>query len=75
MQPHQTLPENLADLPQGCDWGGKRDSKGKTSYWCGYKLHLAIGDGEVPLKFSLIVRQSSDNPFDTDVFNTSKNSV
>ena len=37
------------DLPQGCDWGGKRDSKGKTSYWCGYKLHLAVGDGEVPL--------------------------
>ncbi|UKI31991.1 MAG: transposase [Lentisphaeria bacterium] len=49
LQPHQTLPENLADLPQGCDWGGKRDSKGKTSYWCGYKLHLAVGDGEVPL--------------------------
>lgn len=21
----------------------------KTSYWCGYKLHLAVGDGEVPL--------------------------
>ena len=49
LQVHQTLPENLADLPQGCDWGGKRDSKGKTSYWCGYKLHLAVGDGEVPL--------------------------
>ena len=49
LQPHQSLPENLADLPQGCDWGGKRDSKGKTSYWCGYKLHLAVGDGEVPL--------------------------
>ena len=38
VQPHRNLPENLADLPQGCDWGGKRDSKGKTSYWCGYKL-------------------------------------
>ena len=33
LQVLQTLPENLADLPQGCDWGGKRDSKGKTSYW------------------------------------------
>ena len=32
-----------------CDWGGKRDSKGKTSYWRGYKLHLATGDGDVPL--------------------------
>ncbi len=49
VQPNRILPENLADLPQGCDWGGKRDSKGKTSYWCGYKLHLAVGDGEVPL--------------------------
>ena len=49
LQPHRTLTENLADLPQGCDWGGKRDSKGKTSYWCGYKLHLAVGDGQVPL--------------------------
>ena len=49
VQQHRNLAENLADLPQGCDWGGKRDSKGKTSYWCGYKLHLAVGDGEVPL--------------------------
>ena len=49
LQPNRTLQENLIDLPQGCDWGGKRDSKGKTSYWCGYKLHLAVGDGEVPL--------------------------
>ena len=49
LQVHQTLSENLADLPQGCNWGGKRDSKGKTSYWCGCKLHLAVGDGEVPL--------------------------
>lgn len=49
LQPSRTLSENLDDIPQGCDWGGKRDSKGKTSYWCGYKLHLAVGDGEVPL--------------------------
>lgn len=47
--PIELWQENLADLPQGCDWGGKRDSKGETSYWCGYKLHLAVGDREVPL--------------------------
>ena len=29
--------------------GGRRDSKGKTFYWRGYKLHLATGDGDVPL--------------------------
>jgi len=49
LQPSRTLAENVDDLPQGCDWGGKRDSKGKTSYWCGYKLHLSLGDGGVPL--------------------------
>ena len=49
LQPNRTLTENVDDLPQGCDWGGKRDSKGKTSYWCGYKLHLSLGDGGVPL--------------------------
>ena len=45
----RSLEDNLSDLPQDCDWGGKRDSKGKTSYWRGYKLHLATGDGDVPL--------------------------
>lgn len=49
LQSNRTLAENIDDLPQGCDWGGKRDSKGKTSYWCGYKLHLSLGDGGVPL--------------------------
>ena len=49
LQPNRTLAENVGDLPQGCDWGGKRDSKGKTGFWCGYKLHLSIGDGGIPL--------------------------
>jgi len=49
LQPQRTLAENLADLPKGCDWGGKRDSKGKTTYWLGYKLHLTVADGGVPV--------------------------
>ena len=49
LQPQRTLAENLADLPRGCDWGGKRDSKGKTTYWLGYKLHLSVADGGVPV--------------------------
>ena len=49
LQGFRSLEDNLSDLPQDCDWGGKRDSKGKTSYWRGYKLHLATGDGDVPL--------------------------
>lgn len=49
LQGGRTLEANLADLPQGCDWGGKRDSKGNAYHWRGYKLHLSIGDGGVPL--------------------------
>ena len=43
-QPNRSLEDNLVDLPQGCDWGGKKNSKGKTEYWCGYKLHLSLAD-------------------------------
>ena len=31
LQGFRSLEDNLSDLPQDCDWGGKRDSKGKTS--------------------------------------------
>ena len=53
LQPSRTLRENLADLPRGCDWGGKRNSKGKTEHWRGYKLHLSTGDGGVILAAAL----------------------
>ena len=49
LQGGRSLADNLEDLPQGCDWGGKTDSKGNAYHWCGYKLHLSIGDGGVPL--------------------------
>lgn len=49
LQGGRTLEANLEDLPQGCDWGGKRGSKGNAYHWRGYKLHLSIGDGGVPL--------------------------
>jgi len=63
LQPNRSLAENLADLPQGCDWGGKQNSKGKAEYWCGYKLHLTFGDGGVPLASIL----TSASPHDSQV--------
>jgi hypothetical protein len=39
----------LADLPQGCDVGSKRNSQGFTSSWIGYKLHLDVADGGIPI--------------------------
>lgn len=47
------LAGNLADLPTECDWGGKRNSKGKYEYWRGYKAHLDVVDGDIPVSFVL----------------------
>jgi hypothetical protein len=44
-----TLTEMLADLPKACNRGGKKDSKGNTKFWVGYKLHVDCGDGGIPL--------------------------
>ena len=41
-QLERDLEENLADLPRACDWGTKKDSKGKKQSWRGYKLHLDV---------------------------------
>jgi len=52
-QLERSLEENLADLPRACDWGTKRDSKGKKQSWRGYKLHLDTMDGDIPLSWLL----------------------
>jgi hypothetical protein len=39
----------LQELPTACDVGAKRNSKGHTEHWVGYKLHLDVGDTGVPL--------------------------
>lgn len=48
-QPHQSLAEMLAALPQACDVGTKSNSKGRRESWVGYKLHIDAADGGVPL--------------------------
>jgi hypothetical protein len=40
----QTLPEMLEELPQAADCGSKRGYS-----WKGYKLHLDVSDGGIPL--------------------------
>ena len=44
-----SLEEMLEDLPTDCDVGTKRNSKGHTTSWIGYKLHLDVADGGVPI--------------------------
>jgi hypothetical protein len=41
--------ECLADLPTACDVGTKKNAKGYKSSWIGYKFHIDVGDGGIPL--------------------------
>jgi len=56
-QVDRTLKENIADLPQVCDIGTKKNSKGHCEHWIGYKLHVDVIDGEIPV--SLILTSAS----------------
>ena len=58
-QQSMSLKEMLADLPCVCDCGTKRNSKGHPSYWIGYKLHLDVADGGIPI--SCILTSASVN--------------
>jgi hypothetical protein len=48
-QASMTLAEMLADLPTCCNLGTKRNAKGHTTSWIGYKLHIDTADGDIPI--------------------------
>jgi Transposase DDE domain/Transposase domain (DUF772) len=48
-QRSMTLSEMLADLPRHCAVGAKPNAKGHKSFWVGYKLHLDVADGGIPV--------------------------
>jgi hypothetical protein len=48
-QRRQTAREAIAELPRACDVGTKTDAKGHKMSWCGYKLHLDVVDGDIPV--------------------------
>ena len=49
VQTGQTLPQMLADLPIVCSIGSKRNAKGHSTSWIGYKLHIDTADGDIPV--------------------------
>jgi len=49
LQPDRSLEENIADLPCDCDYGGKKNSNGHKYKWKGYKLHVDVVDGDIPV--------------------------
>lgn len=48
-QQHMNLAAMLAELPRSCDLGVKTSSGGNQQYWRGYKLHLDVADGQIPI--------------------------
>jgi Transposase DDE domain/Transposase domain (DUF772) len=43
------LTDMLNDLPTACDVGTKKNSKGYKVSWTGYKLHIDVADGGIPI--------------------------
>ena len=52
-QADMNLKQMLADLPKACNVGAKRNSKGHTVSWIGYKLHIDTADGDIPVSCQL----------------------
>ncbi len=48
-QRKMTLPQMLDELPRKCDIGVKTSSQGYPQHWRGYKLHLDVADGQIPI--------------------------
>jgi hypothetical protein len=60
-QPLCSLEENLAELPGACDVGCKTSSKGYKQTWVGYKLHLDVVDGDIPVSAVLTSASLNDS--------------
>lgn len=61
LQPTRSVAENLAELPRACAIGVKCNSQGFQSCWVGYKLHLDVIDGDVPVSAVLTSASVHDN--------------
>jgi hypothetical protein len=48
-QAAMTLEQMLDDLPRAANVGSKNNSKGYRETWVGYKLHLDVADGQIPI--------------------------
>ena len=55
-----TLAEMLAELPRVCDKGCKPNAHGRRELWVGYKLHLDVADGEIPISYVLTSASVND---------------
>jgi len=55
------LADMLNDLPTACDVGTKKNSKGYKVSWIGYKLHIDVADGGIPISAILTSASTHDS--------------
>lgn len=60
-QRKQTLQQQVAGLPRNCSIGTKKSSNGYQQYWRGYKLHLDVADGQIPISALLTAASVHDS--------------
>jgi len=60
-QRRQALGEMLEELPRHCSLGVKKSSSGHQQYWRGYKLHLDVADGQIPVSCLLTAASLHDS--------------
>ena len=51
----------LTTLPTACDAGTKKNSQGYKVSWIGYKLHLDVADGGIPISAVLTSASTHDS--------------
>jgi hypothetical protein len=55
------LPQMLAELPCHCSLGVKTSADGNQKYFRGYKLHLDVADGQIPISAVLTAASLHDS--------------
>lgn len=60
-QRKMSLPAMLAELPRHCSLGVKTKDGGNQHYWRGYKLHLDVADGQIPISAILTAASLHDS--------------
>ena len=74
-QQQMSLYEIRQSLPVACDRGGKKDSKGSSHWWTGYKLHIDTADGEIPISCILTSASVHDSQVAIALMQTSAQRV
>lgn len=71
----QSVGEMRSELPTACDIGLKRNAKGFTSSWIGYKLHLDVCEAGIPVAAILTSASTHDSQVAIPLARTSQQRV